>query len=165
LAGARGQGERAARLWGAAEALRTEIGAPLPLDTRLLYERSVAATHAQLGEVEWEAAFAEGMAMSAQEAAEYALSEEVVPTAPESPPSGGETHEPPTTDPLSAREREVATMVAQGISNRQIARELYLSERTIEKHVSKILRKLHLSSRAEIATWATHQRLIAPNPD
>jgi DNA-binding NarL/FixJ family response regulator len=56
-------------------------------------------------------------------------------------------------------------MVAQGLSNRQIAEELYLSERTIEKHVSKILRKLELSSRTEIAAWATHQRLIAPEPD
>jgi hypothetical protein len=43
LAGARGQGERAVRLWGAAEALRTDIGAPLPLDARLLYEPSMAA--------------------------------------------------------------------------------------------------------------------------
>jgi DNA-binding NarL/FixJ family response regulator len=51
------------------------------------------------------------------------------------------------------------------MSNRQIASELHLSERTIEKHVSKILRKLELASRTEIATWTTHQRLLAPNPD
>jgi non-specific serine/threonine protein kinase len=119
----------------------------------------MAATRSQLGAEAWETAFAEGMAMSAEAAAEYALSQEV---APESPPAGGETNEPPTTDPLSAREREVAAMVAQGISNRQIAQELYLSERTIEKHVSKILRKLVLTSRTEIAAWATEQRLIAP---
>ncbi len=75
LAGARGQGARAARLWGAAEALRTNIGAPLPLDSRLTYERSVATVRAQLGEAAWEAAFAEGMTMSAEEAAEYALGE------------------------------------------------------------------------------------------
>jgi predicted ATPase/class 3 adenylate cyclase len=75
LAGARAQGARAARLWGAAEALRTNIGAPLPLDARLLYEPSMAAARAQLGEAAWEAAFAEGMAMSPEEAAEYALGE------------------------------------------------------------------------------------------
>ena len=69
LAGARRQGERAARLWGAAEALRTNIGAPLSLDARPSYERSMAAARAQLGEEAWEAAFAEGMAMSAEEAA------------------------------------------------------------------------------------------------
>jgi DNA-binding NarL/FixJ family response regulator len=56
-------------------------------------------------------------------------------------------------------------MVARGLANRQIAQDLYLSERTIENHVSKILRKLHLASRTEIATWATQQRLISPNPD
>jgi non-specific serine/threonine protein kinase len=75
LAGARAQGARAARLWGAAEALRTNIGAPLPLDARLLYEPSMAAARAQLGEAAWEAAFAEGSMMSPEGAAEYALGE------------------------------------------------------------------------------------------
>jgi predicted ATPase/class 3 adenylate cyclase len=75
LAGAKGQGARAARLWGAAEALRTSIGAPRPLDARLLYEPSMAAARTQLGEAAWEAAFAEGMAMSVEEAAKYALAE------------------------------------------------------------------------------------------
>ena len=75
LAGARAQGARAAQLWGAAEALRTNIGAPLPHDARLLYEPSMAATRAQLGEAAWEAAFAQGMAMAPEEAAEYALGE------------------------------------------------------------------------------------------
>jgi len=75
LAEARAQGACAARLWGAAEALRTNIGAPLPLDARRLYERSMAAARSQLGEAAWEAAFAQGMAMSAEEAAEYALGE------------------------------------------------------------------------------------------
>jgi predicted ATPase/class 3 adenylate cyclase len=75
LAGAREQGARAARLWGAAEALRTNIGAPPSLDARPLYERSMAAARAQLGEAEWEEAFAEGMAMAPEEAAEYALGE------------------------------------------------------------------------------------------
>ncbi|HEX5914747.1 MAG TPA: LuxR C-terminal-related transcriptional regulator, partial [Rubrobacter sp.] len=163
LAGAREQGMRAARLWGAAEALRTNIGAPLPPEPRSYYERSMAAARVLLGEIAWESAFAQGMAMSAQEAAEYASSEEVVP-APESPPTGEETVAPLTTDPLTAREREVAAMVAQGLSNRQIARELFLSERTIEAHVSKILRKLDLTSRTEIASWATEQRLIVPEP-
>jgi predicted ATPase len=75
LAGAKGQGERAARMWGSAEALRKTIGATLHGTDRPDYDRSVAAARAQLGEAEWEAAFAEGMAMSAEEAAEYALGE------------------------------------------------------------------------------------------
>ena len=75
LAGAKAQGGRAARLWGAAEALRANIGAPLPLDAHLLYEPSMAAARAQLGEAAWEATFAEGSAMSPEEAAAYALGE------------------------------------------------------------------------------------------
>jgi tetratricopeptide (TPR) repeat protein len=75
LAGAREQPARAARLWGAADALRTNIGAPLPLDARHLYEPSMAATRSQLGEAQWEAAFAEGMAMVPEVAAVYALRE------------------------------------------------------------------------------------------
>jgi predicted ATPase/class 3 adenylate cyclase len=75
LAGAKAQGGRAARLWGAAEALRKTIGAPLSSEGRQYFERSMVATRAQLGEVAWEAAFAEGMAMAPKEAAEYALGE------------------------------------------------------------------------------------------
>ena len=75
LAGAKAQGGRAARLWGAAEALRKTIGAPLSIEGRLYFERSMVAARAQLGEAAWEAAFAQGMAMAPEEAAEYALGE------------------------------------------------------------------------------------------
>jgi tetratricopeptide (TPR) repeat protein len=75
LAGAKAQGKRAARLWGAAEVLRKSIGTPLHPTERPDYDRSVAAVRSQLGEAEWEEAFAQGMAMSAEEAAEYALGE------------------------------------------------------------------------------------------
>jgi predicted ATPase len=84
LAGAREQGVRAAWLWGAAEALRTNIGAPPTPETRRYYPQSMAAARALLGEAAWDAAFAEGSAMSAEETVEYALSEEVAP-APENP--------------------------------------------------------------------------------
>jgi predicted ATPase/DNA-binding SARP family transcriptional activator/DNA-binding CsgD family transcriptional regulator len=157
LAGARAQGVRAARLWGAAEVLRTNIGAPPTPETRPYYEPSMATARALLGESAWKAAFAEGSAMSAQEAAEYALYEEVAP-APERPPAGGKTDDPLTTDPLTAREGEVAAMVAQGMPNRQIAQELFLSEHTVKRHISKILRKLGLASRAEVAAWVTEGR-------
>ena len=55
---------------------------------------------------------------------------------------------------LTDREWEVAMLVARGLSNRQIAAELVLSERTVDTHVSHILRKLGLVSRAQIAAWA-----------
>ena len=60
---------------------------------------------------------------------------------------------------LSAREREVAALVAQGRSNRDIAASLVVSERTAEAHVSNILGKLGLSTRAQIAVWAVEKGL------
>ena len=61
----------------------------------------------------------------------------------------------------SAREEEVASLVAQALSNRQIAERLVLSERTVETHVRSILAKLNFSTRTEIATWVLR---ITPSP-
>ena len=58
-----------------------------------------------------------------------------------------------TPDPLTRREREVAALVAEGRSNREIAEHFVLSERTVETHVSRILTKLGLSSRTQMAAW------------
>ena len=60
---------------------------------------------------------------------------------------------------LTQRESEVAALIAQGKSNRQIAEMLVLGERTIETHVGNILSKLNFTSRAQVATWVTEQRL------
>jgi DNA-binding CsgD family transcriptional regulator len=60
-------------------------------------------------------------------------------------------------DPLSPREREVAALVAEGLSNRQIAERLVLSERTAGNHVQHILTKLDFDNRSQIATWATQR--------
>jgi DNA-binding NarL/FixJ family response regulator len=57
-------------------------------------------------------------------------------------------------NPLSPRESEVASLIALAMSNRQIAEQLVLSERTVETHVRSILAKLGYSSRTEIATWS-----------
>lgn len=63
-------------------------------------------------------------------------------------------------DQLTRREREVANLVAEGMTNRQIAEALYISERTAQTHVQHILTKLGFSARAQIATWVT----APPNP-
>jgi DNA-binding CsgD family transcriptional regulator len=66
---------------------------------------------------------------------------------------------------LTAREREVARLVARGMSNRNIAGDLVLSERTVETHVTNILLKLGFTSRAQIAAWAAERGLTASNKD
>ena len=63
---------------------------------------------------------------------------------------------------LTARERTILTLVGRGMSNRQIAAELYISERTARTHVSHVLTKLHLSSRTQAALVAIREGLIPP---
>jgi DNA-binding NarL/FixJ family response regulator len=60
-------------------------------------------------------------------------------------------------DPLTTREREVAELVAQALSNREVARTLVLSERTVESHVRSILAKTGLASRTELTRWYLQQ--------
>ena len=60
---------------------------------------------------------------------------------------------------LTRREREVATLVARGASNRQIAETLVIGERTAEMHASRLLTKLDFVSRTQIAAWAAERRL------
>ena len=74
----------------------------------------------------------------------------------------GTQRAPNRTDPagqLSTREREVAILVAQGLSNRDIAERLVVSERTAENHVQRLLNRLGLRSRTQVATWAVRQGL------
>jgi NarL family two-component system response regulator LiaR len=77
--------------------------------------------------------------------------------------------QPPTVDPLTARELEVLRLLAQGKSNREIAEDLVLSEMTVRTHVSNILGKLHLASRTQAALYALKEGLASlddvPAPD
>ena len=63
-------------------------------------------------------------------------------------------------DRLSAREREVMRLIARGYSYREVATELFISIKTVETHVSAVLRKLQLSSRHELTRWAAARRLL-----
>jgi DNA-binding NarL/FixJ family response regulator len=66
----------------------------------------------------------------------------------------------PQLEQLSPREREVMRLIARGYTYKEIARQLSLSVKTVETHVSAVLRKLQLSSRHELTRWATDRRLI-----
>jgi DNA-binding NarL/FixJ family response regulator len=71
---------------------------------------------------------------------------------------------PPPSDPeldqLTARERDVLRLIARGYAYKEVARRLNLSVKTVETHVSSVLRKLQLSSRHELTRWATERRLV-----
>ena len=67
-------------------------------------------------------------------------------------------------DTLTAREREVLTLIAKGMTNRQIARQLNVTERTARTHVSNILAKLQLTSRTQAALWAVQEGLAPRKP-
>ncbi len=66
----------------------------------------------------------------------------------------------PRQNPLSRREQEVAALIARGLTNREIAEALSISERTAGNHVHHILNKLGLGSRAQVAVWAVAHGLI-----
>lgn len=66
----------------------------------------------------------------------------------------------PDLDQLSAREQEVLRLIARGYTYREIATRLHLSVKTIESHVSAVLRKLQLSNRHQLSAWATQRRLV-----
>ena len=65
----------------------------------------------------------------------------------------------PELDQLTSREREVLRLIAQGYTYKEIARELFISVKTVESHVSSVLRKLQLSTRHQLTRWAAERRL------
>jgi RNA polymerase sigma factor (sigma-70 family) len=65
----------------------------------------------------------------------------------------------PELEQLTSREREVLRLIAQGYTYKEIARELFISVKTVESHVSSVLRKLQLSTRHQLTRWATERRL------
>ncbi len=151
VAGAKGEAERAARLFGTAEALREAVGYQQEPREFTLREPYLLAARSRLYEASWQAAWAEGKIMTLQEAVEYALAAEEAATSPASAATEQSSGREPRAA-LTRREREVAGLVVQGLTNRQVASELFISERTVDHHVERILKKLELRSREHIAS-------------
>jgi len=76
------------------------------------------------------------------------------------PPAGAGAPEPDELDQLTPREREVLRHIARGYMYKEVAAQLHISVKTVEAHVSAVLRKLQLSSRHELSRWAVERRLI-----
>ncbi len=151
----------AARLWGAAEALRETIGAPIPPVYHADYEHTVTAARTQLGEKSFATAWAEGRTMTPERA--LAAQGPVTipsPTPAESPPISP-TKSPPTyRDGLTAREVEVLRLLAQGLTSAQIAEQLVISLLTVNSHVRSIYSKLGVTSRAAATRYAVEHQLM-----
>jgi predicted ATPase/DNA-binding CsgD family transcriptional regulator len=165
VASARGDHRQAARLFGAGEALRVLTGDSRSLVGDHSYDHHLGATRSVLGESEFSAAWAMGEAMTFDEAIEYAVASadaSAAKTLPGKPDTtrGGIPGAPP--NPLTPREREVAALVADGVSNRAIATRLFITERTAQTHVQHILDKLGFTSRAQIAAWTAQHGLVSP---
>jgi predicted ATPase/DNA-binding CsgD family transcriptional regulator len=149
IAAADEQGRRAARLFGAAQALREPVGDFLSGTLQADRVRALASVRAQLGKAGSIAADAAGRSLSLGQAVAVARA----PEAADTPPTG-----------LTARERDVARLVAQGLSNRQVADALVITERTAESHLGHVFTKLGLRSRTQLAVWAIEYGLV-PKPE
>jgi len=143
---ASGDDRRALRLAASASRLSREWSLKLEPWPHRRLEAAERLSRSRLGTLNSEQVWREGWAMTLDQAIDYAF---------------GDTEPGRAVDagPLSLREREVAKLVAAGMTNRQIAKRLFISERTAEGHVEHIRNKLGVRSRTEIATWAVGRGL------
>ncbi|MDP9353313.1 MAG: LuxR C-terminal-related transcriptional regulator, partial [Chloroflexota bacterium] len=142
----------AARLLAAAVAIGGERVATAWAATRMEYEHYLRLVRASLTETEFQAEQAAGRALSLEQAVEYARK------LPLKPAAALRTRKKP--DELTVREREVVELIAQGRSNAEIADELVVSKRTVEKHIANILSKLGFTNRAQTARWVIETGLV-----
>ncbi|MGP3959508.1 ATP-binding protein [Nonomuraea sp. 3N208] len=154
IAATQGLHERAARLLGVLETVWSMVGAPLSGYGHLAgyHDACQVRTREALGEGAFAAAVRRGARLPYEEAVAYALAEDK--------PGGAEAGEAPEAReqaPLTRREREIAQLVAQGMTNKEIAASLVIAQRTAEGHIEHILSKLGFNSRAQIAVWVGEQ--------
>jgi len=147
IASSAGDFPRAAVLLGTTEAMWQEIGAQLfGYESMLrLSIQCATATRDALGDQAFEDARHQGRQLRFDDAVARALDRKQA-----RDPAADAAQAPPQ---LTSREREVATLVAHGLSNREVANQLVISRRTAECHVAHILGKLGFTSRAQIAGW------------
>jgi DNA-binding CsgD family transcriptional regulator len=143
LAGDAGSHREAARLFGATHALRQRIGEVRFKVYDAAYEASVAAVRDAMGENEFDSAWAEGAALSTEEAIAYAQR------------GRGQRKRPATGwASLTPAERDVVRMVSEGLGNSDIATRLFVSPRTVQSHLTHVYTKLGLTSRVQLVQEA-----------
>ena len=153
-----GEVDRAARLTGAAEAVWHSIPAELPGPLGRFRAGCAGTARRRLGEQRWATLHAAGRALDRARSVALALRADGPETAAPGPRRQGPGGE------LTPRQGEVADLVAQGLTDREIAARLVISPRTAESHVEQILARLGFRSRAEIAAWHAAQPVgVAPD--
>jgi non-specific serine/threonine protein kinase len=157
IAAGRRDAERAVVLASAAEQISQSVGSPTIFFPGLLEYHEQYARSAQklLSKNMFEAAHSKGRVLSVGAAVAFALDEQI-------PELTGPTPAPSVTP--TKREIQVADLVAEGLTNREIAARLTISPRTAQGHVEHLLVKLDFTSRAQIAVWATESRKDPPSP-
>jgi predicted ATPase/DNA-binding CsgD family transcriptional regulator len=146
MAAERGSPERAAILLGSAQRVRDSSSLTLIELYRQQHERSVSNIIRGIGQKAFDAAFARGRAMTIDDGVAFAVADKPAhqPVTPvKSAPDTG----------LTPRQLEIARLIADDLTNRQIADRLFLSERTVETHITNILNKLGLNSRIQLSRW------------
>jgi predicted ATPase/DNA-binding CsgD family transcriptional regulator len=160
IAGDTGEPARAARLFGAAEAMRDTLSEAVVFqhtpEEAAWREPSRARARSRLGETAWEDKLSEGRAMGLKEAIEYAISPEK-PSATTPSPEQLSTSGPPAG--LTPREIEVLGLVATGMTNIQVAETLFLSPRTVQRHLNSVYHKIGVSSRTAATRFALEHGL------
>ena len=146
----RGAAKRASTLMGAATRMRESYMAPLYEPQRPQHEQSELAARDQLGETAFAAAFQRGVKMTDDEAIAFVIERQEP-----AKPAPATTAEP--VGPLTRRQLEIARLIAEGVTTRQIAAKLFISERTVETHVTNMLNKLGLNSRIQLASWVSSE--------
>jgi non-specific serine/threonine protein kinase len=141
-----GRYDEAARLFGAVEAALRSIGGALFGHLVEDHEACTARTCDAMGDERYEAAHAEGAATTFEDAVALALGRRRTADSADEPVR------------LTRREREIAELVAEGLTNREIAARLVMAQRTAEGHVARTLSKLGFTSREQLAAWVKDHR-------
>src|SRR5450755_2480462 len=155
VAALQGEVAWAARLFGAAEALREQLGAPKPPIERSEHEAQIATVRAALGESSFQATWARGQSMEPAQAER----DDPIGTALTPLPAASKN----TADAeklLTRREREVLHLLAEGLTNAQIAEQLKLSTVTINSYLRTMYSKMGVSSRTQAVHYALQHHLL-----
>jgi non-specific serine/threonine protein kinase len=149
LACARTQWQRSARLYAVAEARRAAISGALSIPERATYNDDLAAIQAGLTDAQFQSAWSSGQVLPDAAAIAYALETSAAPN----------VTQPAAVAGLTPRELEVLRLIAAGQSNKQIAAELYLSIRTVERHITNLYTKIGARGKADATAWALRHEL------